>query len=686
MNRFLSPRLIPKRAVASLVCHRRPLSITRPSSNVSETKSLASAEPKLPASISSAQPTSLTSGPHEDLPLPYLNEGGMSSSKKVIVNDLVYMSKASFALASVIVILGGMGFVGFRYYIESVRMKAPASLFEVDQTVSEAATWGWELENDDWTGGLAGGTSSVLPGEARRSLRAAYSIMNLGLGIEEERLKTAEEEYNQTQVGNSFTSNIKGMIQIDKELAARRPSSTSFLNQGENAMAEAHILMAIAKSREVEGVWYPPPLDPTLDFPSVTLSSPRAPKPENSIGLVLLLRHANILERAATDHTLRAAREMYERVLRSVNGVQGAETLEAQLARKIGDLGKMVGDPQAKMWVCWGLQRLVSYQPPISSAFVEKLAAPPTSISSPSWWSKTKRAPSSASQETSLSAVSEEPSVEDVLAQASSASLPPSRVRALLALLTSLSSLQSQPSTLAEAQQTQTAALSYINSHLATPSSNIPNASFSYPPEQVHTLTLQLYQALFSVHLAEVLYASRPKSSTPETQQTHLETSLTWLNAAFLKASSISSILTAPPRSRLPTHLPFPPPPPGGLPDEPSFQYNDPAVLGPPSKALLLSARKVAGSAANLLGVLTLRQTGDKSANSLSEAKGYFKAAMTYEGRAPPEDESEIGVGGKEVMSEKDEVGVWGRYYRSWQVVREMEKGAGEFVAPGPVA
>ncbi|CED82982.1 hypothetical protein [Phaffia rhodozyma] len=718
MNRLFSlsspRRLIPltgrNPSISSSSISVRSFLISRPAQTAFESSSLIKSQPRSLVSVNSLTPTSLTSGPHEELPLPYINEGGFSSSKPQIARDLMSVSKFTVVFAMSMIFFSGVWFVGYVYYLEKIKLNAPASLWELDKTMSQAAEWGWELENDDWTGGVAGGTSPELGWDTRRALLSAWAAITWGIkpqAVQDTDFTGEGEEHE----SSAFAGAFKGMIQAEKDnfhrSFGRMPDE---FNQGEHAVAEMYVLLAIKQSETMPGVWFPPPLDHSIDNdlpPEVQPVSIRRPRPENTIGLVLTLRHAQVLERAIAPKALRAAKELYRRVLHVVDGVQGAETLEAQLARKIADLGKLTGVPEeeSESWLRWGIHRLVGIHPtiaPIDKISEELIVSGSTAVPANSpWWKRLSILSShnAASVEPTASLSIPNPSIDEILSLASQACLPPSRTRALLALLLSLSSLQSNPATLNQAQCTQTSVLSFLSDTLAALPVSVSAGAFAYPPQQLYHLNLKLYQALFSIHLAEVMYASRSTADEVKNREDKLELTIRWLDAAFLQASSLAFILTSPPRSTLPPTLPFLPPPPStssntsensilaatlagvgnntrqpGLPEEPSFQFTDNPVLRSPSSALLISSRKAAASAANLLGVLLLREPGDLTVSRLEKVRRYLEAAMAYEGKPPPLDESDLGLGGKDVIDDVEAGGVWSKYYTSWQAIRQMEK------------
>lgn len=615
------------------------------------------------------RPLTLSRGPHQAIELPTFRDGHRAITAFELKRDLERWGRA---------IIGALAFatsvwVGFFVFCENFGLAAPAALWEDDVAANDHDKgWGWALENDDWTGGRSGGTSSALPLEARRQLHMAWFALFWPLGSTEAELhEQMVQDANEAESGErSLFSRIREVLGADSQ-----ETLGGLLTDGQRqltllppiAIAEAYVRSAIEETLADKSttVWLPPALvSDDLPLPPAALHRPRIDRPASTVGITLLIRHAVLLEQMATDESLERARALFERVLRAINGFKGAETLEAQLARRLGDLGRATGDPRADAWLRWGVERVTGYRPTDDDD--GSLAALQASRGTPSqrhsWWplswASAKAAKDAPPADNALSAAdassSSSSSIAALLALRRTESIPPARQRALLSLVASLSAVQSRPDTLTAARETQSAALDFIAA--ATVRLPDPASMSAVASRQLHQLALERYRALFSTHLAEVLYVSDLAAAGGRT-------TASLLDSAFQQAVAVADALAPPP----------PPPPPSseadGISSPPSFPLpmlttvvegqahplarsptvppfaptRQPGVLERPAADLLSNARRTAATAANLLAFLALRPKlpgGQPTYQDLVEAKGLCTAALTLVGPLPPVAES----------------------------------------------
>lgn len=601
----------------------------------------------------------LSVGPHENRPLEkWRSKFTFAGAREDVKRDLKPIVIVVLAIG-----LGyGAYFYGAHALIENVGMGAPASLWELDVGETEKRWWGWELENDDWTGSLEGGTDPRLPRQVREGLRYAWLATFWPLGLTEQDVRDQiEQDRLQAENGPTLLKKIKTAIHWDSSEFSSATAASLETELPTSALAEHYVREAIERAVMTNGLdlRLPPalPLE-TLPLPSSILQSPRRQRPTDTTGVALVIRHAALLESVGSEETLNKAQKLFERVLRAVDGWKGAETLEAQLARRIGDLGKLNGDPRAEEWLRWGLERLTG------GGGGQEIGKKSDSLLGWLWmWTRNTTPPSSIADSTPSASASTP--ISTVVSLKTAQDLPPSRQRALLSLVASISAAQSRPTTLDEAQRTQLAALDFVSPAI---SAAAREANSTSPEANLHVLALRRYQALFSVHLAEVLYASVLKDHACLTPANLLQ-------KAFDEAASVSASLADPSLSStsLPTFSANKRP----LPSEPSGPYSHllkPAVLDQPAKDLLVYSRRTAASAANLLGFLALAEASSSdataTADALESARKHYAAAMTYVGSPPPANEGQkvVSIGGKEeeAHQQSDE---WTRYYQSYRSV-----------------
>lgn len=517
--------------------------------------------------------------------------------------------KLTTALSAFLVVVAGCGFASMQFYMEHEGMGSPASLWEAIDAQGDDV-FGWELENEDWTGGLVGGTSSALSGEVRRALRGAWSTKTWGTDIDPEEVLSAMTGKERPNTPDS----LKGMIgliveeaEIGDAVSRSQTISLAYLDHALRLAAE-------------DGVAFPPE-EPNsrqaLSLPALSHATPRRPRPSYELGIALLLRRANILEQRASRSDLHNARLLYGRILRAVFDVEGAETLEAKLARKLGDIGCQLSDPDAENWFHWGIARLVGAGDIKDSvAFNPEL---PTSSTG------SHRSPSPLG--------GSHLDIVHLLSLKAPADLPPPRLRALLSLLTSLSVAQARPKTLSSALETQLASLNFIEAALA--SSDLSSPDPSQPPSparHLHNLSLQLTQATISSHFAEVLYATRPRTDEALERQ-QADQAIQWLQSTLTRSASVIHLISTAPNTPMPSSFPIPAAE-TKIPTEPSHRIRSIQTLKQPATTILWAARKVAASSANLLALLLTRTT---STATLPYTPEQLKAAVeAYSGDLVP--------------------------------------------------
>jgi hypothetical protein len=228
-------------------------------------------------------------------------------------------------------------FEGLHMYIENVCMATPSR---------GSDEYGWQEENQGWTGGEKGGTDPRLGWRARHALRGAWICQEWGAGG------------SRASIGRSVHPEFRGMIgaKINK------------IDQGYE-LAEEYIDLAIAEAKK-RGII----------FPSAPTSSP--PNPTNLVdptAVDLLLLKAGVLERMATPQTLHQARDIYEQVL-AASGGKKARVM--RLAGKIGDISLRTGDDGMPWWTL-GLEQVGVQLPAVEEGWFKSSKPEPVAITSP---------------------------------------------------------------------------------------------------------------------------------------------------------------------------------------------------------------------------------------------------------------------------------------------------------------
>ena len=359
---------------------------------------------------------------------------------------LNYLSRILRLLLYGAIAIGGASFAtfeGLHMYIEHVCMATPS------RTPAVEDPYGWQEENQGWTGGPKGGTDPRLGWKARHALRGAWICQEWG-------------------AGSAPTSISKDGLHPD--MTARRGMIGGRVNPVDRGyeLAEEYIDLAIAEAKR-RGLVFPPnlsvtrPLGPPSEIKGVA-GDPAATD--------LLMLKAGVLERMGTPTALSQARELYEQVLPATTGAgQASAATEARtmrLASKIGDLSSRLGDgAEAMEWWKWGLSR----------AGID-LPTPPVVLPKKGWFSSAKP-----TQAPPVSASGE---------------LPPPVLRATIAILTSTAARFATERQLAQAEQIQALALTLLSESKQDTSSL---------PAQLHETWTRHRSALLSLHRATVLHA-----------------------------------------------------------------------------------------------------------------------------------------------------------------------------------
>ncbi|KAJ9111727.1 hypothetical protein QFC19_001088 [Naganishia cerealis] len=463
-----------------------------------------------------------------------------------------------------VVSLGGLE--AAHQYVERSLLAAPAHLDLV--APADADYYAWAEENDSWTGGAAGGTSPHLGFYARHALRAAWVCQTWGRGISGATITRAAGD-----LGGGSGQVMKGMIGSAER--ARTDRAAAALSAGVNLvdpgyeMAEAYIASAITHAKK-RGIIFPEELSVNREtYP--TSEQPHSPEP-SPIAIDILLRHAEIYERIATPSALHKSQQLYERVLRSVvpyttlpplpttTGLEREAFVHAvresqvlRLAKKIGDVAARTGDDvTAHGWWTWGLAR-VGIVPHAS----DSLAAAMTTPQSPEikvdgrandvswfgpWFSSPAAAAGKATPSANMTLVARAPTISPP-SPASYANIPPPLQRSVIALLDAYSTHLAITGDLSSAHVYQTIGLDITSAALASR----PPVLAAAAAAALHSLWLEQRAALFTLHKAEVEYASRRPAKGTSPDVVVVEETLGLLGEANGRAEKVIKELTAGP-------------------------------------------------------------------------------------------------------------------------------------------
>ncbi|KAI0798038.1 hypothetical protein C8Q75DRAFT_790540 [Abortiporus biennis] len=320
----------------------------------------------------------------------------------------------------------------------------------------------------------------------------------------------------------------------------------------------------------------------------------------------LLHRHANIMERMGTRDALFEARSEFERVWAALPG-RGLDA--ARIALKLGDLNRRLGEPEEAL----------------------------------SWWS---RAMHLIRGDDLATPVEVPPSVPDTVPSS------PLAQRILISTLVSLSAFYATSGQLKEAKAVEESSLNLLRS-IRQPDS----VESSSPPQTLHALYILHRSSLLSIHLAEVLYGLRDKSTA----------SMEWLTRAAESSERVACVLTGLP----PVH---PDAPQSNIPHPPASEatlvrdYSKSLSMRAPAKSLLRDARRTAAEAWNLLGILS---ESTKAPGSMEKALDCYERALGWAG-VSGDRAGGIGQAGEGTL-ESEWMVLWNNYVRARNVVRKDE-------------
>ncbi|GHJ87795.1 hypothetical protein NliqN6_4197 [Naganishia liquefaciens] len=595
-----------------------------------------------------------------------------------------------------------IGVEGAHQYVERVMLAIPAHLDFMDSfpdsttdtagsatlkqhrdhlTPQDEDYYAWAEENDSWTGGSAGGTSSLLGFTARHALRSAWICQTWGQGLTGSSIAREGGD-----LGGGRTQVMKGMIGSDARVRTNRAEAA--LKAGVNVvdpgyeMAEMYIANAIAEAKK-KGVVFPEELSVMREtFPREgenALDTPSTAPAPSRIAVDMMIRHAEVLERIGTPAALHRSQEVYERVLRSVlpytnrqsvAAFQGAtsqvprqdfiaavrEAEVLRLAKKIGDVNARIGDnATARGWWTWGLSRvglehpaapsLSTNQPPGIAAVLQDAAKPGWFDG---WFGRKPRAQedgargvvsafkdaapriqelgTSSSMDKTLKAnmslvPSGPPGVSSISAWGT---IPPPLQRSVVALLESYSTHLAISGDLAIAERYQTLGLD-----IAQASFRRNRSTRELPAASLHNSWLQQRAALLTLHKAEVQYALRSKTHD-------IDDTLAMLGSANVQAEIVIKELTtgpsAAPASDAVATLSLDPHQGVPLRSMPlSATYNGPhSTERVPATQLLKDAQRTAAESWNITGLIyeSLARSQQDTPAPLSRASEFEELAM----------------------------------------------------------
>ncbi|KAK4687564.1 hypothetical protein P7C73_g2551, partial [Tremellales sp. Uapishka_1] len=358
-------------------------------------------------------------------------------------------------------------FEGLHFYIEHSAMALPSRSSEPSDP------YGWQEENQGWTGGSKGGTDRRLGWKARHALRGAWICQEWGAGSAPGAIGKAS-----TSVHPSMGS--RGMI----------GSKINKIDRGYE-LAEEYIDVAIAQAQK-KGMVFPPVLSNLRQpGPPTEGEVEKTALPQGDATTIdLLCLKAGVLERISTPDALVQAKELYERVLIATtkqNGENRAKVM--RLAGKIGDITARSGQSaEAVEWWIWGLARADVQLPSVSTVVKEEIKG---------WFSRSK-----ASDNKDTSVIATAPRID--------LHLPPPILRATISLLISTSAHLATTSNLHLASAIQSLALS-----LLPPTTRIPSPTSSTASQTLHTTWLQQRSSLLNLHHSSVTHALSPTSTRP---------------------------------------------------------------------------------------------------------------------------------------------------------------------------
>jgi hypothetical protein len=422
---------------------------------------------------------------------------------RMLAKILRYVLYGTLGLGTV----GLVGLEGGHQYLENVLMAYPSHINteKVDPS-SEDALFAWAEENDAWTGGSSGGTSSKLGIYNRHILRSAWLAQEYGVGSSGTTAIGREERSGHAAPGGN---NLKGMIGTNGSAS----SNVNTVDPG-STMAEDYLARTIDEARK-KGIAFPANLPGTRDLYPPTILSVSQQPPVDRVAIDLLIRHAESLERIQGHSALQEAEETYERILYAVLGqsttnnlaktVQKAEALK--LAKKLGDVSSRLGqDERAAGWWRWGLSVAEVHLPVITVNDAAPLLGNPIKgterkgwfagwIPGPNETNPTAVAPSAAQQHN----LAENSRLVDHTAPATHTDAHPLVRRAIVSLIASYASNLALKGNLDQARAYQSLGISLTDA--------IDSTKESSPAASLQNLWLNHRSALLSLNHIEVAYA-----------------------------------------------------------------------------------------------------------------------------------------------------------------------------------
>ena len=399
---------------------------------------------------------------------------------------------------------GLLGVEGGHQFVENVMMAYPSHISSRDaDTRSDEAVYAWAEENDAWTGGSSGGTSSALGFYARHTLRSAWLAREYGVGSS-----------GAAAIGRSAQDSdgdaLKSMIGAGRDGAAADNLNTS---DPSSIMAEDYLARTIQAAR-TKGIAFPSNLSSTREeYPPISPSTSNQQVAADRVALDLLARHAEVLERISKPSSLQQAEETYEMLLRSAldrnvvneteDTVKRAEILH--LAKKLGDVNFKIGDAdRATGWWTWGL-RFGGIAPPSRSPDqTVKVRASPQVAEARGWLSRWR---SSGSSVDHASPLTEHAMAQNnhIVAPANlatadpGANLAPPVRRAVISLISSYASHLAMQGVLEEAGAFQQLALHLTNA--------VESVKESSPAASLQNLWLNHRSSVLTLNAVEVAHA-----------------------------------------------------------------------------------------------------------------------------------------------------------------------------------
>lgn len=574
--------------------------------------------------------------PREDYASPALYAFGYLGR---IARYIVY-SIVGFGLASLV------GVEAAHQYVEAMTaLAAPSHLVEEYDLMVENESepgqdaivspddpdyWSWAEENDGWTGGANGGTSSALGFVARHSLRSAWVASAWGAG---NTLSATASIGKDSHLGSGANATYTAAGGAKGMIGANNSNKASIVNNVDQGfqLAEAYIAQAIDKAGQLGSnhVVLPDTLsvqrDPTpSEVPVQKGQSTREEVRARRVGNDLVLRHAESLERLGTPSALVRSLDSYERVLRALasrtpttttpvasttattRGRLARDAREAELirlSRKVAELSHRVGDEErASAWWTWALKR-AGVEQAMTSTMTRERPVERVTVTKSGWLGRksVEESPSSTSPTAQANATP----------QLSPPPFSPVKSRATVSLLDAYSTRAALSGDLATAATYQSRALDLIRSDS---SSSAAAAASTSQPQRLHRTWMNARSALLTMHGAEIAYARHGDASSALQLLTDATTKAEKVIADLSSTSSRaedgclrvqSSALAS------------------------SFGEDRPKdPLRSPARLLLRDARRTYAEGWNLVALLQERQAGRAADSSRVTSQEFYELAL----------------------------------------------------------